>query len=110
MFDWLWTWGPMATVQGWVDATRAWVDPLWLIVGCFAVGLICVWRLSQPATTRDVGTQGAHYLGNITPKKLPAMLVTPEKKKKAKSRAEMTRAIRKGADRRRAAEKRSGRD
>ncbi|WP_157966223.1 hypothetical protein [Oceanibium sediminis] len=108
MLDWLWNWPPMAVVQGWVDATRAWVDPIWLIAGLLLVALFTIARLNRAPTERDVGTQGAHYLGNIDPKKLPGMLNLP-RRKRLKSRAEMEKAIRKGAERRRLAEEREKR-
>lgn len=95
----------MVTVQGWVDASRAWVDPIWLIAGLLVVALITVARLNRAPTERDVGTQGAHYLGNLNPKQLPGLLAGP-KRKRLKSREEMEKAIRKGAERRRRAEQR----
>ena len=64
----------METVQEWVDATRAWVDPLYGMMALVALGLLVVWLLNRPATIRDRRMMGGHYLGKITPKTLPKML------------------------------------
>jgi len=64
----------MEKIQGWVDATRAWVDPLYGMMAVVALGLLLVWLLNRPPTIRERKTMGGHYLGKITPKTLPKML------------------------------------
>jgi hypothetical protein len=105
MAEGFWDLPLMVTLQGWVDASRAAIDPLHLIAGVLIAGLLLVWWLNKPPSARDQAPPGGHYMGNISPKKLPGMLQLPERKARRKSRSEMAEAIRKAADARRAEER-----
>jgi|GEM_PF-5839407 len=102
-----WDWPIMVSLQELADQTRTAFDPLHLIIVGFLAALLVLYLMNRPAGARDRAPPGGHYLGKITPKSLPGMLIEPEKKKKRKSRAEITDKIRKGAERRRAMENRA---
>ncbi len=91
----------MATLQGWVDATRALpIDPLWWFIGLMAVALGLVAWFNQPPTTRDQKMPGSSYHGKITPKTIDKMLVMP-KRKQLRSRQQMEAELRKAREMRR---------
>lgn len=97
----------MVTLQGWADASRAAVDPLWLIAGGLSVVLLVLYLLNRPPGERDRAPPGGHYLGKIDKKSLPKMLVLPDRKKKHRSREQMENAIREAGARRRELEARA---
>ncbi len=104
MLDWLWTWPPMQTAQGWVEASRGAVDPLWAIVICLAAVLAVMgWLAQPPDAARDRKPMGHHYRGRLTPKTLGRMLRSP-RPRRARTRAEMERAVARAARARRRAE------
>ena len=103
MAEGFWNWGPMPTLQAWVDATRAWVDPVMALSVAVLLALLAVALFSRPpSTTRDHGPPGTHFLGRLDPKNLARMLLPP--RRKPRSRSEMEAAIRMGARKRRRAE------
>lgn len=106
MFDWFWDLQVMRDLQGLADRTRAMdIDPVWALIFFVAVGLFAVWRMNQPATTRDTKPMGGHYLGKLTPKSLARMAQSPERKR-IRTRKEAEAAVARAAARRRKAEAR----
>ncbi|NNU78853.1 hypothetical protein HMH01_00245 [Halovulum dunhuangense] len=108
MAEGFWAWGPMPTLQRWVDASRDWVDPLIGLTVLLALAILVLALASRPPSTRDHLPPGSHYTGKVDFSKVKS-LVNPRRGRRPKNRREMEAAIRRASAARRKRE-REGRD